>query len=119
LSCRSPNLSVFYEDNENKHQRHKNVQVNSLVEESARSSKQRGKSIRKKLEAISKIGFWFNFEAGPRFEPEEYYSILRIQNEAPTKKLGQKTFLRWLLYMLWQFKAVDPRPYGPESAARI
>ena len=77
-----------------------------------RGSKQKGKSIRKKLEAISKIGFWFNFEAGPRFEPEEYYSILRIQNEAPTKKLGQKTFLRWLLYMLWQFKATDPGPHG-------
>jgi hypothetical protein len=46
------------------------------------------------LEAISKKGFWFKIAAGPRFKPEEYLSISRIKNEAPTKRLGQKTFLR-------------------------
>jgi len=30
------------------------------------------------IEAISKIGFWFNVAAGPRFEPEEYLGISRI-----------------------------------------
>jgi hypothetical protein len=34
------------------HQRRKNVQANSLVEESARRSKQRGKSVRKKLRML-------------------------------------------------------------------
>ena len=29
-------------------------------------------------EAISKKGFWFKIEAGPRFKPEEYLSIWRI-----------------------------------------
>jgi len=48
----------------------------------------------KYIEAISKIGFWFNFEAGPSLKPQAYSSISRILNEAPTKKLSQKTFLR-------------------------
>ncbi len=30
------------------------------------------------IEAISKIGFWFKFAAGPRFKPEEYFRISRI-----------------------------------------
>ena len=51
----------------------------------------------KKLEAISKIGFWFKVVAGESFNPQEYLSISRIGNEAPTKTLGQNTFLRWLL----------------------
>jgi hypothetical protein len=29
------------------------------------------------IEAISKIGFWFKVEAGPRFNPEAYSSIPR------------------------------------------
>jgi hypothetical protein len=46
------------------------------------------------LEAISKIGFWFKVAAGASFNPQEYLSISRIGNEAPTKTLGQKTILR-------------------------
>jgi hypothetical protein len=42
----------LYEDIENKHQRRKNVQANSLVEENARSSKQKGNSIRKRLRLL-------------------------------------------------------------------
>jgi hypothetical protein len=49
------------------------------------------------LEAISRIGFWFKIAAGPSLKPQEYLSISRICDEAPTKRLGQKTFLRWLL----------------------
>jgi hypothetical protein len=30
------------------------------------------------IEAISKIGFWFKFEAEQRFKPEEYFGIWRI-----------------------------------------
>ena len=30
------------------------------------------------IEAVSKIGFWFNVAAGPRFKPEEYLRISRI-----------------------------------------
>jgi hypothetical protein len=30
------------------------------------------------LEAISKKGFWFKFEAEARFKPEEYTGISRI-----------------------------------------
>jgi hypothetical protein len=52
------------------------------------------------LEAMSKIGFWFNFEAKPGLKPQAYSRISRILNAAPTKKLGQKTFLGWLLMSL-------------------
>jgi hypothetical protein len=62
------------------------------------------------LEPVSKIGFWFKIEAEPSFpakldspsdlilfvgrKPEAYCGMSRILNEAPTKILGQKTFLR-------------------------
>ena len=67
------------------------------------------------LEAVSKIGFWFKIAAGLSFpakrdfppdpvifvgrKPEAYCCMSRIWNEAPTKILGQKTFLRWLLVL--------------------
>jgi len=53
--------------------------------------------IHRYFEAISKIGFWFKFEAEPSLKPQAYIGISRIINEAPTKKLSQKTFLRSLL----------------------
>jgi len=65
------------------------------------------------LESISKIGFWFKIAAEPSFpalrdfppdhilfvgrNPEAYCCMSRIWSEAPTKILGQKTFLRWVL----------------------
>jgi hypothetical protein len=52
---------------------------------------------KKILEPISKIGFWFKIAAGPSLKPEAYGCMSRILNEAPTKILGQKTFLRWAL----------------------
>jgi hypothetical protein len=58
--------------------------------------------------AMLEKGFWFKFAAGPSFpallddpsgfilvvglKPQAYSCISRILNEAPTKKLGQKTF---------------------------
>jgi hypothetical protein len=47
-------------------------------------------------EPISKIGFWLKIEAGRSFKPEAYCCMSRIYSEAPTKILGQKTFLRWV-----------------------
>jgi hypothetical protein len=44
------------------------------------------------IEATSKKGFWFKFAAEPSLKPQAYSRISRILNEAPTKKLGQKTF---------------------------
>ncbi len=48
-------------------------------------------------EGLSKIGFWFQIKAAVNFEPEEYLSISRIQDERPTRIWDQKTFLRGLL----------------------
>jgi hypothetical protein len=49
------------------------------------------------IESFSKIGFWFKIAAGPSLKPEAYCCMSRILNEAPTKILGQKTFLSWVL----------------------
>jgi hypothetical protein len=49
------------------------------------------------FEAISKIGFWFKIEAGQSFKPQATCGFSGIQNEAPTKISGPKTFLSWLL----------------------
>jgi len=55
-------------------------------------------NVMKPREPTSKIRFWFKIAAGPSFKPQAYGSISRIWNEAPTKILGQKTFLRWVLF---------------------
>ena len=63
------------------------------------------------LEPISKIGFWFKIPsspkgfagtraAGPSLKPQAYCCMSRILNETPTKILGQKTFLSWVLKKL-------------------
>jgi hypothetical protein len=54
-------------------------------------------TIFKYLEPISKIGFWFKITAEPSLKPEAYCCMSRILNAAPTKILGQKTFLIWVL----------------------
>jgi hypothetical protein len=52
------------------------------------------------LEPISKIGFWFKIAAGLSLKPEAYCCMSRILNAAPTKRLGQKTFLSWVLLII-------------------
>jgi hypothetical protein len=52
----------------------------------------------RRLEVISKLGFWFHIKAAAKFKPEEYVGISMTWSERPTQRWGQKTFLRWLLF---------------------
>ncbi len=49
------------------------------------------------LEAISKLGFSFKVKEDPRFQPQKYCCISKIENENLTPRQGGKTILRRLL----------------------
>jgi hypothetical protein len=44
------------------------------------------------LDVFSKIGFWFNIKAGPRFNPQAYFKYSEELKRGPNTEIGPKDF---------------------------